>query len=272
MRLSIEHLGFSYTSARQIFQDVSFDVQTGQAVCLLGPNGCGKTTLLNCVADLIKPTSGTIMFDGVEAAKLSGAETAQMLGYVPQEITAAFDYTVLDYVVTGRAPYLKWFKRPGDAEYAKAWESLERMNIEYLAEKSYARISGGERQQVSIARVLTQKPSFILLDEPTSHLDFGNQVRVVDLVKDLAEEGFGILMTTHNPDHVLMLGGKVVAMEAGGAYRFGNVEDIVTAEMLRDLYGIDIALEHSDQACRDICVAVGTGKPGADQPKEAAPL
>ena len=130
------------------------------------------------------------------------------------------------------------------------------MGIGRLGDKSYARISGGERQQVSIARVLTQKPQFILLDEPTSHLDFGNQVRVLNLAKELAGEGFGILMTTHNPDHVLMLGGKVVAMERGGACQFGEVSDVVNAETLRSLYGIDVALEHSNLAHRDICVAL----------------
>lgn len=257
MTLSVEHLGFSYVQTARVFDDVSFEVEAGQTVCLLGPNGCGKTTLLNCVAGLVKPSAGGILFDGVSASKLSGAEIARLLGYVPQEITAAFDYTVLDYVVTGCAPHLKWFKRPGDAEYDRALEALKRMGIERLAEKSYARISGGERQQVSIARVLTQKPAFILLDEPTSHLDFGNQTRVVNLVRELAEEGFGILMTTHNPDHVLMLGGKVVAMEAGGAYRFGDAEDIVCADTLRDLYGIEIGLEYSQIARRNICVTAG---------------
>ena len=200
--------------------------------------------------------SGAIALDGVDVTRLSGDEVARLLGYVPQEITAAFDYTVLDYVVTGCAPHLKLFKRPGEAEYAKAWEALERMGIGRLGDKSYARISGGERQQVSIARVLTQKPQFILLDEPTSHLDFGNQVRVLNLAKELAGEGFGILMTTHNPDHVLMLGGKVVAMERGGACQFGEVSDVVNAGTLRSLYGIDVALEHSNLAHRDICVAL----------------
>ena len=260
MSLAVEHLGFSYTPSRQIFADVSFEIEPGQTLCLLGPNGCGKTTLLNCVVGLHRPTSGHILIDGQDASGLSGAEVARSLGYVPQEIVAAFDYTVIDYVVTGCAPHLKWFKRPGEAEYAKAWAALERMGIERLAEQSYARISGGERQQVSIARVLTQQPAFILLDEPTSHLDFGNQIRVLNLVSDLASEGFGILMTTHNPDHVLMLGGKAVVMQRGGAYRFGDVADVVTADSLCGIYGVDIALEHSDIAQRDICIAVADSK------------
>ena len=256
MKLSIEHLGFAYTPSTHIFEDISFDVESGQVVCLLGPNGCGKTTLLNCVVGLHKPTSGVVLVDGTNAESLTGAQLAQRLGYVPQEIVAAFDYTVLDYVVTGCAPHMKWFKRPGEAEYERAMESLRRMGIERLADKSYARISGGERQQVSIARVITQKPSFILLDEPTSHLDFGNQIRVLRMAKTLAREGYGILMTTHNPDHVLMLGGSAVMMSRGGAYQFGQVNDIITDEALRNLYGVDILLEHSERAHRDICVAL----------------
>lgn len=254
MKLTVDNIGFSYTSETPIFQDLSFKMQSGELLCLLGPNGCGKTTLLNCLAGLLKYTSGDVLLDGKPLASMSAGERARNLGYVPQNIVATFDYTVLDYVVTGCAPYMKFFGRPKQQEYDKAAAALEKMGIAYLADKSYARISGGERQMVSIARVLVQEPSFILLDEPTAHLDYGNQVRLLRLVKTMAEEGFGVLMTTHHPDQVLMLDAEVVMMRKDKTFDAGSWRDVINEDSLFGLYGIDVMLEKSEKANRDICV------------------
>lgn len=253
--IQVNNLGFKYLQSQQIFKDINFTINTGEILCLLGPNGSGKTTLLNCLVDLLKPNYGEIIINNKSSNKLSGREISQNLGYVPQIITATFDYTVLDYVVCGCAPHLKLFKRPGKEEYNKAWESLEQMKIEHLADKSYAQISGGEQQQVCIARVLTQKPNFILLDEPTSHLDFGNQVSVLKIIKELARQNFGIIMTSHNPDHALMMQGKTLMMKNCGNYKYGNTDEIVNEYTLRDLYGIDLYLEKSKNANRKTCIA-----------------
>lgn len=255
MKLEVEHLRFAYGSAEPIFTDITFSVESGETICLLGPNGCGKTTLLNCTIGLNRNIAGTIRVDGMNTAQLSDAALARTLGYVPQDIIPSFDYTVLDYVVTGCAPHMKLFKRPGKAEYERARAAIDKMGIGHLAGKSYAQISGGERQQVSIARVLTQKPDFILLDEPTSHLDFGNQIHVLKVVAQMANEGFGVLMTTHNPNHALMLDGNVVMMRKGGGYTFGAARDIVTEESLRSLYGTDIIIEDFERVHRPVCIA-----------------
>lgn len=253
--LNIEELGFAYNKDAQIFSDINFNLDTGQILNILGPNGCGKTTLLNCIIGLYDASVGNIIIDCVKTSKMSDKQIAKNLGYVTQNINAVFDYKVIEYVVCGCAPHLKLFKRPGKKHYEAAYKALEQLGIQDLADKSYTQISGGEQQQASIARVLTQKPKFILLDEPTSHLDFGNQVHVLKIIKQMAEQGFGIIMTTHNPDHAMMVGGKTLMMHRNGSYKYGNTEDIVTEESLKNLYGIDIYLEMSKNAKRKTCVA-----------------
>ena len=254
-QLRIKDLSFSYLRSRQIFKDISFLAETSSPICLLGPNGCGKTTLLSCLIGLNQPTSGSISIDGKTTKAMTGVQIAKNLGFVPQMITASFDYKVIDYVVCGCAPHLKMFSRPGKEEYEQAWEALKIMQITHLAQKSYMRLSGGEQQQVCIARVLTQKANFILLDEPTSHLDFGNQIRVLKIIKEMSDAGFGLIMTTHNPDHALMMEGKTLMMRDCGKYMFGDTKDIVTEENLRNLYGIELYLEMSKNANRITCVA-----------------
>lgn len=253
--LAVKGLDYKYPNSDQILHNINFEVKTNEVVCLLGPNGCGKTTLLDCLIGLNKPTGGEITIDGTPTSKMSSKKIAYNLGYVPQTIIASFDYSVIDYVVCGCAPHLKMFKRPGKKEYARAYEALEQMNITHLKDKSYAQISGGEQQQVCIARVLTQAPDFILLDEPTSHLDFGNQIQVLKLIRKMANQGFGLIMTTHNPDHALLMKGKTVIMKKNGEYISGNTEDIVTQDSLRKLYGVDLFLEESKNTKRANVVA-----------------
>lgn len=253
--LKVKSLGFKYSNSEEILRDISFEVKTNEVLCLLGPNGCGKTTLLDCLIGINKPSTGNIYIDNTPTSKMSSKKIAYNLGYVPQTIVASFDYSVIDYVVCGCAPHLKMFKRPGKKEYDKALASLEQMNITHLKDKSYAQISGGEQQQVCIARVLTQAPDFILLDEPTSHLDFGNQIQVLKLIKEMSSQGFGIIMTTHNPDHALLMKGKTVMMKKTGEYIFGNTIDVVTQESLRKLYGVDLFLEKSENADRNTVIA-----------------
>ncbi|MCQ2752021.1 MAG: ABC transporter ATP-binding protein [Coriobacteriales bacterium] len=256
--LTIDGAAFSYNNRYEVFSDLRFDLEAGKMLCLLGPNGCGKTTLLNCIAGLYKLNSGDIKIDDESLNKMQPSQRARTIGYVPQIINATFDYSVLDYVVTGCAPYLKLFARPKQEDYDRAYEALKQMQMDQLAEKSYAQISGGERQQVSIARVVVQRPAFILLDEPTAHLDFGNQLRLLELAKSLADEGFGILMTTHNPDQVLILDSDVIIMQKGvSSCICGRGKELITQDSLQNLYGIDILLEESEGANRNVCVAKG---------------
>lgn len=247
--------GFAYTPGKPVFRDISLTVAPGETVSILGPNGAGKTTLLNCLANLRPLSWGGIYINGTDIGKMSPKEVARNVGYVPQMILPSFDFAVLDYVVTGCAPRMGTFEKPKKEHYEIAMEAIRDMGIEYLAEKSYMHISGGERQQVAIARVLAQKPSFILMDEPTAHLDYGNQIKVLMTIKRLAAQGFGVLLTTHNPDFGLLLEGKIAVLDREGALTFGSGADILSEEALSALYRMPLKLIYEKQVQRKVCIA-----------------
>ena len=235
--LQVRDLGFSYDGSRQIFKAISFDVNAGEIICLVGPNGIGKTTLLNCLAGLWAPLEGSVLLDGKNMAGMPARDIARMIGYVPQTLHPSFDYTVLEYVVTGNAPWLNIFEKPGPEHYQRAEEALEQMAISHLADKPYTRLSTGELQQVSIARAIAQKARLILMDEPTAHLDYGNQLKVLRLIKGLSAKGYAVVLTTHNPDQVLLLDAKTAVIDHQSLFHFGAWQDILTEELLSGMYG-----------------------------------
>jgi len=255
MIIEVKNMSFAYEGAPLLFDNISFSVGRGQIVCVLGPNGTGKTTLLNCLANLSIPTKGRILIDRKDTEKMSPQEVAMNIGFVPQFITPSFSYEVLDYVVTGCAPTIGTFQKPKPEHFEIAQESLKQMGILHLAHKYYNQISGGERQQVSIARALAQRPKVILMDEPTAHLDFGNQIKVLRIIKSLAAEGYGAVITTHNPDHALLLGGDVAVIHPSGEFIFGSCKDVIREDFLSSLYGVELHLCHLAEIERDICVA-----------------
>lgn len=253
--LEARNIAYAYPGGEPVFSDISLSLRPGEIVCILGPNGVGKTTILNCLANLNPLSGGEIFINGKNARFLSPREAAQNIGYVPQMIMPSFDFSVLDYVVTGCAPRMGTFEKPRQEHFDIAHEAIREMGIEYLEEKSYMHISGGERQQVAIARALAQKPKFILMDEPTAHLDYGNQIKVLLMIRRLADKGFGILITTHNPDHSLLLGGRVAILERGGSLKFGDTDVILTEELLTSLYGTPLKLVNEPAVSRKICAA-----------------
>lgn len=255
MKLQLQDVGFSYDGRRQIFQGIQFAVETGQVVCILGPNGIGKTTLLQCMAKLQKPNTGVVTIDGKDMETLSAQEVAQVIGYVPQMLQASFDYSVLEYVVTGRAPWLKTFEKPGESEYRTAKEALDKMEILHLAEHPYTRLSGGELQQVSIARAITQEAKLILMDEPTAHLDYGNQLKVLRMIKELTRQGFGVVLTTHNPDQVLLLDAQVAIFDRKSKFHFGPWKETLTDELLSSIYNVPLKMMDVKGVERKVCIA-----------------
>ena len=256
MSIEISALAFSY-GQKPVLRDVGLSVVPGETLSILGPNGAGKTTLLNLIAGLLKASSGSIAYDGKLIYQLSPVQLARLVGYVPQLIVPAFDYSVIEYVVTGCAPHIGTLARPGPGHYEKAMESIREMGIERLAEKSYREISGGERQQVSIARVLTQSPSYILMDEPTSHLDYGNQLRVLNTISRLAKSGFGVVFTTHNPDQALLIGGKAAIIDRQGYLKYGESRELINEEVLSELYNVRLRISKLEEAGRSVCFAPG---------------
>ncbi len=254
MILQVKNLSFKYSNSRTIFNNVNFSLDKGEVLSILGTNGAGKSTLLNCIANIYKPTSGDILLNGNSSKSMTMRDISKVIGYVPQVHTPTYAYTVREFTVMGRTPYIGAFSKPSKEDYQIADESLKKMGIFHLKDKAYTEISGGERQQVTIARALTQQPQIILLDEPTAHLDYGNQYRVVKMIKELANNGFSVIMTTHNPEHAIILNGKVAILDRNGVLNIGNSSEKLTGNTLSKLYDLNIKTVYDNDAKRNICI------------------
>jgi iron complex transport system ATP-binding protein len=208
MRLVAENLTIGY-GARVVGSGISLVVRPGEVLCLLGPNGAGKTTLFRTLLGLQPALAGKVAIDGVPLEFLRPADIAQRLAYVPQAHVTEFSYLVLDVVLMGRTSRLRSFAGPGSEDRRIALGKLGSLGIGDLAGADYTQISGGQRQLVLIARALTQGAPFLIMDEPTASLDFGNQALVLARIRELAAEGYGIVLSTHDPDHALLVGTRV---------------------------------------------------------------
>lgn len=258
MKLIVSDAEFHYDPARTSgFKDVNFSLENGEVMAILGPNGCGKTTLLKCINRLIELQKGNILLDNQNIHHLSRTRIAKSIGYVPQLHQPAFPFSVLDTVLAGRSPHLGLLESPGSKDLQIAEQSLETMGIYHLKDKPYTQISGGERQMVIFARVLAQQPSLLLLDEPTSHLDFGNQIRLLNEIKKLAATGLPIIMTSHFPDQVFMVSDIVAIMKEGAFMDCGQPDDIITEANMQSVYGIPVNIRYVDGPVkRKICIPI----------------
>ena len=181
-------------------------LSTGEVLALLGPNGGGKTTLLKTLLGLLKPKAGEVRLGDKPLDEYTVRERARVIAYVPQVHIGTFAFTVETVVLMGRTAHGNLFSRPTTHDRTVAHSVLERFGISGLANRPYTMISGGERQLVLLARALAQEPRFIVLDEPTASLDFGNQGKVMNEIRALAKSGHGVLFTTHDPNHALRAG------------------------------------------------------------------
>ena len=255
MIIEAKNLEFAYSkNSRKVINGVSLSIEEGQIISILGPNGAGKSTLLNLIATLSKPDEGELFITGKNANKMNPKEVASVISYVPQTHVPAFSYTVFNFVLMGRAPKVGMFEKPKDEDFEIVTKALNDVGILDLANKPYTEISGGERQQATIARALVQEPKVILFDEPTAHLDYGNQLKTLRVIKSLSERGYAIVITTHNPDHAIMLGGTTAILDKTGHLRVGNSDEIITEQTLNDVYGTDLKLIYMEDVGRNVCV------------------
>ncbi len=250
---------------RIVAEGVTFAMDHGDVLCLLGPNGAGKTTLFKALLRLIPLREGRMRIHGEDAAAWSRRRFASVVGYVPQAHTPPFPFTVRDVVVMGRISRVDAFGSPTGRDVDAAGEALERLTIGQLADRAYTELSGGERQLVLIARALAQEPEILIMDEPTSNLDFGNQLMVLEHIRSLArDEGLGVLMTTHDPNHALVYGTKAVAIDRKGAFAVGAPETVVTEAYLKATYGVAsrmLRLAAGDGGAAMVCLPVAWGDP-----------
>lgn len=239
MLLEIENLSGGYGGA-DIVKGVSCGADAGDILCLVGPNGCGKTTLFRLVLGFIPATGGHIRVGGKETRALAPREFANLVAYIPQHHTPIFAYTALDIVTMGRAGHFSAFDAPKPADRDAAFAALERLDAVHLANRKYTSLSGGQRQMILIARAICQSARVFVMDEPGASLDYANQHLLMDVVTDLAEKGYCVVMSTHSPEHPLSVGHKVMLMREGRVAAFGKPLDVIAPEILKEVYGIEM--------------------------------
>jgi iron complex transport system ATP-binding protein len=252
MTLSTAQLGFGYPG-RTVGSGVTMEIRGGEVLCLLGPNGGGKTTLMKTLLGLLPARAGMVMLDGEDLARRSRRQLARLIGYVPQAHAAFFPFTVLDIVLMGRSAHIGLFAAPSRHDRDVALAALTTLGIGPLKARVYTEISGGERQLVLIARALAQEPRILIMDEPTASLDFGNQIRVLQQIAALAGSGIAVVFSTHDPDHVFLCGDRVALLHDGRMEAIGAPEAVITPASLKRLYGIEVQVvdlpDHETRTC-----------------------
>jgi iron complex transport system ATP-binding protein len=244
-------IGFAYPR-HHVFENINFSVAPGEIFCLLGPNGCGKTTLLDCVLGLSKPQGGKVLLNGVSMRKLSPGKIAQQVAYVPQIHEKTFPYTVLDVVLMGRASYIGMFDSPDEEDIAIAKQALAMVGITRLQDRRYTQLSGGEGQLVMVARALAQQTPLIVMDEPTSHLDFKHEMVIMETIVHLVRDaGLSILMATHFPNHCFYFENNGVVTRAalmsnGKFLAVGRPEEVLSEDNMKQLYNVDTRVVSCD--------------------------
>lgn len=240
MTLTVKDLTYRYAkTAAPVLQGISFTAESGDFLSVLGANGAGKSTLFRCLLGGLTDYTGAIELDGRDVRTLSRRETAEHIAYIPQIHRPTFGYSVLDTTLMGLTRQLSPFRSPTPEMEKQAMDALEQMGVAHLAERNFATLSGGEQQLVLIARALCQQSDILVMDEPTSSLDYGNQLRVLERVRLLARQGYTVLLSTHDPQHALRFSQKVLALSGGQVAAEGDTADVLTPELLRRLYGVE---------------------------------
>ncbi|MCL2391659.1 MAG: ABC transporter ATP-binding protein [Oscillospiraceae bacterium] len=255
MLLSVKNISFCYTPEKMVLNNISFDLDAGDVMTVLGPNGVGKSTLFDCLCRIRMPMSGEIHMDGQPIEQYAPRQLANIVTLVTQKVSSVFDFTVREYVVMGCAPRISPFGNPSKKDYADAEKVMEDIGISHFAHRIFTQLSGGEQQQVTIAKAMAQRPKIILFDEPTSFLDVGNQQKVLRLIKQMADSGFTIIMTTHNPDHAIQLGGTCALMHPDGDMIVGSPESSLKEDILAEIYQTPLRMLEVKELGRYACLA-----------------
>lgn len=242
-----------------IVKGISCSADPGDVLCLVGPNGCGKTTLFRLMLGSIPLSSGSIWIDGADIKGLSPRELANRIAYIPQYHTPVFSYTVLEVVLMGRASHFSAFETPRAADREAAFEALKKVHALPLANKKYTSLSGGQRQLILIARAICQSARVFVMDEPAANLDYANHQLLMDVIAELARKGYCIILSTHSPEHPFSVGSKVLLMKEGRSAGFGPPRQVITPQSLEAVYQIEmdvITLQDRYGVQRTICLPV----------------
>ncbi len=217
---------------------LNLELKPGQITAVLGANGSGKTTLLLTLLGILPPISGQVFIQQQPIANLQLSQRAQQIAYVPQSVASHPGFSVLELVVMGRCSHLGLFSQPAPSDYELANQALESLGIGQLAQHTYSQLSGGQQQLVLIARALTQQANILILDEPTSSLDFANQVLVLEHLEQLSQQGFAIIFSTHQPQHAIETANQLVLMRHQQQPKLCSAQELSRPELLAEFYGI----------------------------------
>jgi iron complex transport system ATP-binding protein len=244
--LEVRSLKAGYGRDREIIHDVNFTLHEGEFSCIIGANGCGKTTVLKTILGLLPAMDGSVTINGQDTRSMSERERATHFAYIPQTHGMPFPFTVKDVVLMGRTPYMSRMTTTSKADRRIVFAALCQLSIENLANRSYTELSGGQQQLVLIARALTQQPDILVMDEPTASLDFGNQQLVLSRMRNLVDSGMSVLMVTHDPAHAFYCADKVIVFHDGCVLVEGSPLDVITVENMRTIYNTEVRIERMD--------------------------
>lgn len=243
MMIKVNNISFSYIN-KNIIESCSFQIKKDKVYVLMGPNGSGKSTLIRIINGYLKPAVGEVWVENNNVHFTNRKKIANYVGFIPQEHLGVFPYSVLEMVLMGRTPYIGTFSSPCEEDIKKAIWAIRKVGLESCKERSYMDLSGGERQLVFIARLLAQEAQYLLLDEPTAHLDFSNQKKIIRLLKQICrEQHCGLLIAMHDPNQVISVADEVIMLNKGRIFKQGPTESVITEENLERIYSIPIAIE-----------------------------
>ena len=251
--LEVNNLSFAYSKTHPVFHNVNFSLEAGEVFTILGPNGVGKSTLLHCLVGLLTPNEGTVIVNGKELGNLKHKTLAQQVAYVPQDYHINSNLTVLDYLLTGRAPYLSFLQTPHQKDAQLAENYLQRFHLSPFRDQPFISLSGGQQQLITIIRALLQEPRLLILDEPMAALDLSRQYEILKLIQDLAQQKITIILTTHLPDHALMLPTTIGLLDSKGSMITGSREELMTTEQLKRIYQVPLTLTYLSDLQRYTC-------------------
>lgn len=256
VRLNVNNASFSY-GKDVVFKEITIELNSGDILFVLGPNGVGKTTLFKTIMGFLKTDTGTFLFNDQNIKLWKSDKIAKNIAYVPQSHTPPFPFKVKEVVLMGRTVHLSRFSSPKSKDIQIAEEAMNELGIHHLRDKIYTEISGGERQLVLIARALCQEARILIMDEPTANLDFGNQIRVYKQIQKLAKKGIGIILSSHVPNHALHFATHVALMNHNSISRIASPEELITSASIKELYEVDakiFVIPGGDNRRRKVCI------------------
>ena len=261
MDVKFEKLHFGYTRKREILHGIDLTLPANKFIAILGPNGCGKTTMVKQINQILRAQTGTVRVGDQVVSQLEPSQLAKMIAYVPQMTSGVMNGSVMDTVMLGRRPYIQW--KPTDADVEIVANALIRLNISHLSQRLFNQLSGGQKQTVLIARARAQAPDIYLFDEPVSFLDVRNQLEIMAIGRELVEQdGKTVIMVLHDLNMALRFADHVVIMKDGNVFAQGSPRDVITEENILAVYGTHAQIRNGEY----VITSLYTGSPGAKTP------